>query len=185
MKYGWSERTSFSPKILEKSTAQKDRATREKGPATELRTYTLYCGVLVTSYWSQLRPFIPNRPLVPVTGVPYPTAQDPCLEAGTVCGVVVAGSAATSMSMNPWAWGGSSSLYLRECVTDCSWAGAQSLFLFPCSPILLSCGFLHYLKSAPAHDHSVTQVLACYMDDGAPTISMHASVYIYQCAKME
>ena len=48
----------------------------------------------------------------------------------------------------------------------------------PCSPILLSCGFLHYLKSVPAHEHSATQVLACYMDDGAPTISMHVSVYL-------
>ena len=34
----------------------------EKGPAIELGTYTLHCGVSVMSLWSQLKSFIPNRP---------------------------------------------------------------------------------------------------------------------------
>ena len=95
-----------------------------------------------------------------------------------MCGVVVAGSAATSMSMNR-----EPEVEVAASIFVCVLLSVRELVLgrcsfSPCSPILLSCGFLHYLKSVPAHEHSVTQVLACYMDDGAPTISMHASVYI-------
>ena len=54
-----------------KSTALKDRATGEKGPVTELKlgTYALLRSFSHMSHRSQSRSFVPNHPLVPVTGV--------------------------------------------------------------------------------------------------------------------
>ena len=50
------------------STAQKDRATGEEGPVTELKlgTYVLSRSFNHTSHRSQSRSSVPNRPLVPI-----------------------------------------------------------------------------------------------------------------------
>ena len=65
----------------------------EKGPAIELelRTYGLLWSFSDTSHRSGLRSFVPYHPYVPVMSVPL------SIEAGTVCDVMVAGSAAASM----------------------------------------------------------------------------------------
>ena len=52
------------------------------------------------SYRSQSRSFVPNRPWYQSQVCRYPaTAYDSYLEAGTVCGVMVAGSVVAIMSM--------------------------------------------------------------------------------------
>ena len=62
--------------IVEKSSAGKNRATEEKGqrPSSNLGP-TLYRGVSATSYLSQSRSFISNRPLVPGMGVPLSSSH--------------------------------------------------------------------------------------------------------------
>ena len=59
------------------STAQKDRATRENGPVTELelRSYSPSRSCCYASHQSRSRSSIPNRPLVPVTGVPLSSSH--------------------------------------------------------------------------------------------------------------
>ena len=53
-------------------TAQKEKATGEKGPATALepRTYALTWSFSYASHGDQSKSFVPHRSYVPVTGVP-------------------------------------------------------------------------------------------------------------------
>ena len=73
------------------------------------------------SHQSQSRSFVSNRPLVPVTGVPLCSGRlRPHLEAGTLCGVVVAGSAATSMMHEICEPEEEVAASISVCVTECS-----------------------------------------------------------------
>ena len=86
--------------IYMKLTAQKEKMTGEKGPAIatmlKLGTYALMRSFSRASHGDWSRPFVHHRSYIPDTGGRYPATLK-CLEAGTVCGVMVAGSAAPSM----------------------------------------------------------------------------------------
>ena len=81
--------------------SSEEKAIGEKGPATALKlgTSALTRSFRHTSHRDRSRSLVPHCSYVPVTGVPpLPSdTYDLRLEAGTVCGVMVAGLAAPGM----------------------------------------------------------------------------------------
>ena len=85
--------------IFMEFTAQKGKGDREKrtSDCARTRTYAIPRSFSHASHRDRSKSFVPHRSYVPVTGVPLSSdIKDLQLEAGTVCYVMVAGSAVPS-----------------------------------------------------------------------------------------